>query len=73
MNANIQMTSIALKGTQTIYVLNKDHCLILTNYEYAQDPSKESATEKRTNAKNFRNSMTRVDALIRTKILLMLK
>lgn len=29
--------SIALKGTQTIFPLDKDHCLILTNYESARD------------------------------------
>ena len=30
--------AIALKGTQTLFPLDSDHCLILTNLEYAQDP-----------------------------------
>jgi hypothetical protein len=30
---------IALKGSQTIYPLNREYCLILTNLEYAKDPS----------------------------------
>ena len=31
--------SIALKGSQTIFPLNRDFCLILTNLECAQDHS----------------------------------
>ena len=58
--------SIALKGSQTIFPLNRDLCLILTNLEYARDPST-SATEKRTFARNFRTSMVRTDAFIRTR------
>ena len=57
---------IALRGSQTIYPLNRDFCLILTNLEYAQDPST-SPLEKRTFARNFRQSMTRVDAFIRIR------
>jgi hypothetical protein len=57
---------IALRGSQTIYPLNRDFCLILTNLEYAKDPST-SPLEKRTFARNFRQSMTRVDAFIRTR------
>jgi hypothetical protein len=58
--------SIALKGSQTIFPLNRDFCLILTNLEYAQNPSA-SALEKRTFAGNYRNSMVRTDAFIRTR------
>jgi len=47
--------------------------LDLTNYRVRQDPSKESATEKEPPLKNFRNSMTRVDALIRTRNLIDVK
>jgi Protein of unknown function (DUF4238) len=57
---------IALRGSQTIYPLNRDHCLILTNLEYAKDPST-NPLEKRTFARNFRQGMTRIDALIRTR------
>lgn len=58
--------SIALKGSQTIFPLNRDFCLILTNLEYAQDNSA-NPLEKRTFAGNYRNSMVRTDAFIRTR------
>lgn len=58
--------SIALKGSQTIFPLNRDYCLILTNLEYAQDHSA-NPFEKRTFAGNYRNSMVRTDAFIRTR------
>jgi hypothetical protein len=58
--------TIALKASQTIFPLNRDFCLILTNLEYARDPST-SPLEKRTFARNYRNSMVRTDAFIRTR------
>jgi hypothetical protein len=58
--------SIALKGSQTIFPLDRNFCLILTNLEYAQDHSA-SPLEKRTFAGNYRNSMVRTDAFIRTR------
>jgi hypothetical protein len=58
--------SIALKGSQTIFPLNRDFCLILSNLEYAQDHSA-NPLEKRTFAGNYRNSMVRTDAFIRTR------
>jgi hypothetical protein len=58
--------SIALKASQTIFPLNRDFCLILTNLEYAQNPSA-SPLEKRTFAGNFRSSMVRTDAFIRAR------
>lgn len=57
---------IALRGSQTIYPLNRDFCLILTNLEYAKDPNT-SPLEKKTFPRNFRQSLTRVDAFIRTR------
>ena len=57
---------IALRGSQTIYPLNREFCLILTNLEYAKNPST-GPLEKRTFARNFRQTMTRVDAFIRTR------
>jgi len=59
--------SIALKATQTIFPLDKDHCLILTNLEYAQDPVNQNPTEKRTNARFVRNSMVKTDEFMRTR------
>jgi Protein of unknown function (DUF4238) len=58
--------AIALKASQTIFPLTGDFCLILTNLEYAQDPSA-SPLNKRTFARNYRSSMARTDAFIRTR------
>ena len=57
---------IELKGTQTIFPLSREKCLILTNLEYAQDPSCDLLS-KRTFARRFRSSMVRTDAFIRTR------
>lgn len=48
---------IALKGTQTIFPLDKNRCLILTNLEYAKNPAGVNPLEARTNAKKIRQSM----------------
>jgi len=48
---------IALKGSQTIFPLDKNRCLILTNLEYAQDPEGVNPLEQRINATKIRNSM----------------
>jgi hypothetical protein len=58
--------SIALKASQTIFPLNRDFCLILTNLEYARDRAA-NPLEKRTFARNFRHSLVRTDAFIRTR------
>ena len=58
--------TIALKASQTIFPLTRNFCLILTNLEYARDPST-NPCGKRTFARNFRNSMVRTDAFIRTR------
>jgi hypothetical protein len=57
---------IALRGSQTIYPMDRNHCLILTNLEYAKDPSV-GPLEKRTFPRNYRQSLTRIDAFIRTR------
>jgi Protein of unknown function (DUF4238) len=57
---------IALRGSQTIYPMDRNHCLILTNLEYAEDPTT-GPLEKRTFARNYRQSVTRIDAFIRTR------
>ena len=46
--------------------MNRDHCLILTNLEYAKDPSIDPL-EKRTFARNYRRSLSRTDAFIRSR------
>ncbi|WP_081659421.1 DUF4238 domain-containing protein [Thioalkalivibrio sp. ALE17] len=48
---------IALKGSQTIFPLDKNRCLILTNLEYAQDPDGVNPVEERTNSTRMRQSM----------------
>ncbi|MCK4704345.1 MAG: hypothetical protein KAT90_02600, partial [Gammaproteobacteria bacterium] len=60
---------IALKASQTIYPLDKDNVLILTNLEYAQDPDGSDPFEQRTNATKVRQSLVRTDAFIRTRSL----
>ncbi|MFS8147639.1 DUF4238 domain-containing protein [Rhizobium sp. BR 249] len=59
--------AITLKASQTIFPLNKNFCLILTNLEYAKDPTAASPMEKRTFARNFRQSMVRTDAFVRSR------
>jgi hypothetical protein len=58
--------AITLKASQTIFPLTRNFCLILTNLEYARDPST-APLDKRTFARNYRNSMARTDAFIRTR------
>ncbi len=65
-NAHPDEPGIALKASQTIFPLNRDLCLILTNLEYAKDPWT-SPLDKRTFARNYRSSMVRTDAFIRTR------
>ncbi|CAD5509568.1 Uncharacterised protein [Escherichia coli] len=48
---------ITLKGSQTIFPLDKNRCLILTNLEYAQDPKNTNPIQQRINATRQRNSM----------------
>lgn len=48
---------ISLKGTQTIFPLDKNRCLILTNQEYAQNPDIIDPLEQRTNPTKTRSSL----------------
>ncbi len=57
---------IALQASQTIYPMDRNHCLILTNLEYAKDAST-NPLNKRTFARNYRQSLTRIDAFIRSR------
>lgn len=57
---------IALRGSQTLYPMDRNHCLILTNMEYAKDPNTDPL-QKRTFARNYRQSLTRTDAVIRER------
>ncbi|MFQ3192312.1 MAG: hypothetical protein ACI936_003464 [Paraglaciecola sp.] len=59
--------SIALKGSQTIYPLDQNHCLILTNLEYAQDPENENPLENRVNPARIRQTLAKTDSMIKTR------
>ncbi|TWB15525.1 SEC-C motif-containing protein [Nitrospirillum amazonense] len=54
-------------GTQTVFVLDANTCLILTHLEYAKNPASVNLSAPRTNP-NFRgSSIVRTDAFIRTR------
>ena len=57
---------IELRGSQTLYPMDRDHCLILTNLEYAKDPSADPL-KKRTFARNYRQSIIKIDSFIRDR------
>ena len=61
--------SIGLKGTQTVFALDANHCLILTNVEYARDPTGVDLLAPRQNARYSAQTLTRTDAMIRTRML----
>lgn len=58
---------IALKGSQTIFPLDKNRCLILTNLEYAQDSDNVNPLDQRTNAIRMRSSMVNTIEFINTR------
>lgn len=58
---------IALLGSQTIFPLDAENCLILTNYEYAENPNGVDRLSKRTNPRNFAQSMVKTISLIRSR------
>lgn len=59
--------SIELKGTQTIFALDADHCLILSNLEYARNPNRIDLKASRTNARYYGQSIARTDAFVRSR------
>lgn len=59
--------SIALKGTQTLFPLDQDQCLILTHLEYAQEPDEANPLDKRTFARQIRQSLVRTDKFIKER------
>lgn len=59
-------SSTALKGSQTIFPLGSDHCLILTNLEYAQDPDVDPVA-KRTFARSYRQTMVSTIEFIKNR------
>lgn len=57
---------VALRGSQTIFPLNRDFCLILSNLEHARDPQT-NPRMARTFARNYSYSLVRSDAMIRSR------
>ena len=54
-------------GTQTVFPLDANTCLILTHLEYAQDPNAANLTSPRTHARYRGQSLVRTDAFIRKR------
>ncbi len=59
--------SIALKASQTLFPLDLDHCLILTNLEYADDPIGVDPLSNRTHARFGGQTLAKIDTMIRTR------
>ncbi|GLR26038.1 DUF4238 domain-containing protein [Limnobacter litoralis] len=59
--------SIEWVGSQTVFVLDANTCLILTHLEYAQAPKSGNLTAPRTHARYRGQSLVRTDAFIRTR------
>lgn len=55
---------IEMKASQTIFPLDSNRCLIITNLDYARNPSLPDPKEYRLNANPFRSSMVRMDNTI---------
>ena len=58
---------IELIGSQTVFALDANHCLILTNLEYAKNPTGGNLTRRRTHARYGGQTIARTDAFIRTR------
>lgn len=58
---------IVLMSSQTLFPLDQNHCLILTNLEYAEDPERTNALEKRSFPRLVRQSLGRTDKFIRSR------
>ncbi|MFJ4256837.1 DUF4238 domain-containing protein [Pseudomonas monteilii] len=56
---------IQMVGTQTIFALDANHCLILTNLEYAENPAAADHLARRTNARFRGESIACTDTMLR--------
>lgn len=61
--------SFALNGSQTIFALDADRCLILTHIDYAKRPTGLDLLGSRENSRTFGATIARTDAFIRTRCL----
>jgi hypothetical protein len=55
---------IEMKATQTIFPLDSNCCLILTNLDYARNPNLSDPKAYRPNANPFRSTLARIDNTI---------
>lgn len=58
---------VAALGSQTVFALDANTCLILTHLEYAEQPDRLDLTRPRTNARHLGPGMTRTDNFIRDR------
>lgn len=58
---------VASLGTQTVFALDGDTCLIFTHLEYAKEPGGQDLKRLRTNARYIGGGMTRTDTFIRDR------
>lgn len=58
---------ISRVGSQTIFPLDFEHCLIITNLEYARNPHSVNLNTDRTNVRYFGYTIGRWDIVIRSK------
>lgn len=58
---------VAALGSQTVFALDANTCLILTHLEYAKEPDQLGLTRLRTNARHLGVGMTRTDNFIRDR------
>lgn len=58
---------VAAVGSQTVFALDANTCLILTHLEYAKDPNQIDPTRLRTNARHVGVGMARTDNFIRDR------
>lgn len=76
-NAAVDLTSeqcaypqdplVAALGSQTVFALDANTCLILTHLEYAKEPDQPDLMRLRTNARHLGVGMTRTDNFIRDR------
>ncbi len=59
--------NIGFIGSQTLFPLGPNHCLVLTNLEYANQPDRMDLLAQRQHARNFDNTIARTDAWIRSR------
>lgn len=62
-----QDPQVASLGSQTVFALDANTCLIITNLEYAKDADQQDLTRLRTNARHLGAGMTRTDNVIRER------